>query len=67
MSNFVTLPFAVATDQAAAWLDELDFVDPCMGSRDELQALLKSAPTAEMRGWLSNWIALRWPPASRPD
>lgn len=65
MSNLVTLPFAVPDDQAAAWLDELDYVDPCEGERDELQALLESAPTAEMRSWLSNWIALRWPPANR--
>lgn len=65
MTNFVTLPFAVPTDQAAAWLDELDFVDPYEGELDELRALLESAPTAEMHSWLSNWITLRWPPANR--
>lgn len=67
MSNLVTLPFAVPDDRAAAWLDELDYVDPYEGELDALQALLKSAPTAEMRGWLRNWIALRWPQSQHRD
>lgn len=60
MATFVTLPFAVPDDRAAAWLDELDFVDPCEGELDELRALLESAPTEEMYIWLTNWISMRW-------
>lgn len=59
MSNLVTLPFAVPDDRAAAWLDELDFIDPYAAPLDELRELGQRAPTAEIHAWMANWIRLR--------
>lgn len=38
------------------WLDRVDRIDPFFGSKEELTALLESAPTQEHRTWLSEQI-----------
>lgn len=38
------------------WYDRVDFVDPFFGSPEELNALLESAPTPELRTWLAEQI-----------
>ncbi len=38
------------------WLDRVDRIDPFFGSKEELTALLESAPTPERRNWLAEQI-----------
>ncbi len=59
------------TDDAKAWLMELDFVDVMEGSIEELEELARTAPTRAARLWLLGLIHARkmmrdfadWPPA----
>lgn len=58
--NFVSLPFELPeTEQAQAWLDELDYVDPWEGGIDELRSLGERAPTPEIGVWLERFIEQR--------
>lgn len=64
------------TDEARAWMMELDFVDIHEGSIEDLEELARTAPTREAAAWLYGFIHHRkmmrdlagWPPARpQPD
>lgn len=38
------------------WLDKLDLIDPFFGSTEATLKLLETAPTTELRNWLSAQI-----------
>lgn len=57
---FVGLPFSLpGTVQGAAWLEELDFVDPYTADLAEVQNLAESAPSESARFWLRGLVAAR--------
>lgn len=57
---FAGLPFELpANALAAEWLDELDFVDPYMGSLQVLEELATRAPSHSAAQWLRGIISAR--------
>ncbi len=57
---FIGLPFALPqTPEGAAWLEELDFVDPYTARLADVQDLAASAPSDSARNWINGLIAAR--------
>lgn len=44
---------------AAAWLEELDFLDPMIQSRQTLDQLISTAPTQRLADWLMGILDFR--------
>lgn len=44
---------------AAAWLEELDFLDPMIQSRQALDQLINTAPTQRLADWLMGIVDFR--------
>lgn len=58
--NYAGAPFAIdSTPAHAAWLEELDYVDPHVGALEELAALARKAPTPSAGRWLRMHIQTR--------